>query len=161
MNKLSANTNRFLMLAILLASIIFFVLGLSFPILSSKTAFLRITLNYDNVYLFDSVTMFYKEGEYLLATLIFLTTIILPIVKYAELINQHLQMAKISTKAAKILHAIDKWSMLDVFLVALLLLNFKMDSNIVVMKLKIGTTFIALSVVLRMLSVYFVNNKLK
>jgi len=47
--------------------------------------------------------------------------------------------------------------MLDVFLVALLLLNFKMDSNIIVMKLKIGTNFIALAVILRMLSSYLID----
>ncbi|MFC2119359.1 paraquat-inducible protein A, partial [Bacteroidota bacterium] len=72
-------------------------------------------------------------------------------------INRVFNFVKFSKKTILILHSIDKWSMLDVFLVALLLLNFKMDSNIIVMKLKIGTTFIAVSVILRMLSSHFIN----
>jgi uncharacterized paraquat-inducible protein A len=61
-------------------------------------------------------------------------------------------------KLSAILQPLDKWSMLDVFLVALLLLNFRMGSNIIVMKLKSGTTFIALSVIYRIISVHFINN---
>jgi len=52
-----------------------------------------------------------------------------------------------SKNTSKILALLDKWSMLDVFLVALLLLNFKMDSQIVVMKMRVGVAFLAFSVV--------------
>jgi len=47
--------------------------------------------------------------------------------------------------------------MLDVFLVALLLLNYKMDTNIIVMKIRIGTSFLALSIIFRMLSSIFIS----
>jgi hypothetical protein len=50
--------------------------------------------------------------------------------------------------------------MLDVFLVALLLLNFKMDSNIIVMKIKVGVNFLAISILIRMY-VSFQLNKYK
>jgi uncharacterized paraquat-inducible protein A len=101
--------------------------------------------------------MFFNSGDYLLSGIIFLFTIILPIVKFFELINRVFEFIKFSKRITRILHALDKWSMLDVFLVALLLLNFKMDSNIIVMELKMGTNFIALAVILRMILSYLID----
>ena len=49
--------------------------------------------------------------------------------------------------------------MLDVFLVALLLLNFKMNDAFIVMKLEVGTIFIALAVLTRILSIYILTLK--
>ncbi|MDR0294940.1 MAG: paraquat-inducible protein A [Prevotellaceae bacterium] len=46
---------------------------------------------------------------------------ILPVFKYIELI---IRVSK--NKTSKILQNLDKWNMLDVFLVALLILNFKL-----------------------------------
>ena len=53
---------------------------------------------------------------------------------------------------ATALEIINKWSMLDVFVVAVLILNMKFDSSIIVSKLESGTTLFALSVVLLMTS---------
>ncbi len=153
--------DKLFIIFLLLSSISFFVLGLIYPILSTKKQVLGIVLNYQEVKLFDSVKMFYESNDYLLATIIFLFTIILPIIKFFELINRLLSFLTFSKKTSRILHLLDKWSMLDVFLVALLLLNFKMDSNIIVMKLKLGTTLIAVSIILRMLSVTLMNYKNK
>lgn len=74
--------------------------------------------------------------------------------KYIELAVRILR-----NKTSKMLQNLDKWNMLDVFLVALLLLNFKMQSKIMVMDLKIGTTFIALAVIFRMLTISLIANK--
>jgi len=150
--------NKYLALLFLLASIIFFILGLVYPILVTKNQILGIVLKYQEVKLFDSVKMFYESNNYLLATIIFLFTIVLPIIKFLELLNRNLILFKTSDKVSHILHLLDKWSMLDVFLVALLLLNFKMDSNLIVMKLQIGTTFIALSIITRMLATALMNS---
>ena len=120
----------------------------------------RIVLKYQEVKLFDSVKMFYESNNYILAAIIFLFTIVLPIIKFLELLNRNLTLFKTSDKVSHILHLLDKWSMLDVFLVALLLLNFKMDSNIIVMKLQIGTTFIALSIITRMFATALMSYKL-
>lgn len=148
---------------ILLISIVFFVLGLIYPLLSTKQQVLGIVLKYEEVRLFDSIRMFYESNDYLLAIIILLFTIILPIIKFIELTNRIHKFINISRKINDFLHFIDKWSMLDVFLVALLLINFKMNSSIIVMKLKIGTTFIALSVIFRILSSnlidIFINHK--
>ncbi len=125
----------------------FFALGLYFPILATKHQILGFTLEYKEIRLTDSIKMFYESSEYLLAGIILVFTIFLPIVKYIEL-SVRIKSEKKSTFLSKI----DKWSMIDVFLVAIILLNFKMDSNVIVMKLKIGTQFIAISVLLRMMA---------
>ena len=137
-------------LLLLFLSILMFVLGLYYPILTIKQSLLGIGLKFQELRLFDSVQLFYKSGDYLIAIIIFLFTIILPIIKYLELINKVLDFKKSSKWVSAILEALDKWSMLDVFLVALLLLNFKMDSNIIVMKLKVGVAFLAVSILIRM-----------
>ena len=138
----------------LLSSIVFFALGLYYPILATKHQILGFTLDYKEVRLIDSVKIFYKSSDYLLASVIFIFTIILPIIKYLELIIRIK-----SQKKSSFLSKLDKWSMIDVFLVALLLLNFKMDSNIIIMKIKLGTQFIALSVILRMITASIIKVK--
>ena len=160
------NLQRTGLFLLLLLTVTFFILGLYYPILSAKyqVPIVKIAYKYQEIRLFDSVRLFYNEGSYLLAGIIFIFTIVLPIVKYLEIANRLFRWIPLSSKVSKFLHSIDKWSMLDVFLVALLLLNFKMDSNIIVMKLKTGTTFIALSVLLRMgvselIDRYFLKNK--
>ncbi len=63
------------------------------------------------------------------------------------------------------LEIINKWSMLDVFVVAVLMLNMKFDSAIIVSKLESGTTLFAISVVLLMTSSFiagkFINQQAK
>ncbi len=151
--------SKLIIFSLFLVSVIFFILGLIYPILATKQQVLGIVLKYQEVRLFDSVKLFYENNDYLLAVIIFLFTILLPILKFMELFNRIFTTFRISKKTSCFLHLLDKWSMLDVFLVALLLLNFKMDSNIIVMKLKLGTTFIALSVVTRILTTVLINYK--
>jgi uncharacterized paraquat-inducible protein A len=134
-------------------SILFFVLGVSFPLLSTKQKILGIVLDYQEVNLFDSIRMFYNDKEYLLAAVILVFTFIFPVFKYIELITR-----MILNKTSQALQNLDKWNMLDVFLVALLLLNFKISSNIIVMQLKVGTTFIALAVIFRILTITLTTN---
>jgi len=128
-------------------SIVFFVLGVYFPLLSTKTRVLGINWSFETITLFDSISIFFKNKEYFLAGVILVFTFILPVLKYIELI---IRVSK--NKTSKILQNLDKWNMLDVFLVALLILNFQMSSNIIVMDLRIGTTFIALAVIFRILA---------
>jgi paraquat-inducible protein A len=148
-------------ITVLLLSIACFILGLLFPILSTKQQIIGITLKYQEIRLFDSVRIFYGERDYFLASVIFLFTIMFPVVKYIDLTVRFFVKEMKEGKLIDVLQKIDKWSMLDVFLVALLLLNLKIDSNIIVMQLKSGTTFIALSVILRIIATQFINNKVK
>lgn len=48
---------------------------------------LGIVLKFQEVKLFDSVLMFYKENDYLLAVIILLFTTILPIIKFISIFN--------------------------------------------------------------------------
>jgi paraquat-inducible protein A len=139
--------NKKISYTLLITSIIFFALGLYYPIITTKHQIIGFTLDYQEIRLIDSVIMFYESSDFLLASIIFIFTIILPIIKYLELFFRIK-----SQKKSTFLSELDKWSMIDVFLVALLLLNFKMDSNIIVMQLKLGTQFIAISVILRMIT---------
>ena len=142
--------SRYLILLLLLVSVTFFILGLSYPILSTRKQVLGLVLQYQEIRLFDSVKMFFESREYLLASIIFLFTIVLPVFKYLEIINRTLGLVRIPGRIDRVLHLLDKWSMLDVFLIALLLLNFKMNSTIIVMQIKSGTLYLAISIIVRM-----------
>ena len=136
-------------------SIVFFGLGVYFPLLSTKTRVLGINWSYQALNLFDSIMMFFKSKEYFLASVILVFTFIMPVIKYIELIFRIV----LNKESSKMRQHLDKWNMLDVFLVALLLLNFKMNSNFIVMELRIGTTFIALAVIFRILAINLITNK--
>ena len=135
-------------LVVLLISIISFSLGVYYPLLSVKYSLFGVGFGKTNTNIFDSVLMFFNSGDYFIAAIIFVFTFLLPIYKYAEILVMRLILGK-EIKST----SIDKWNMLDVFLVALLLLNFKMNSAIIVMDLEIGTMFIAIAVVTRMVSI--------
>ena len=92
--------------------------------------------------------MFWSDGEYLVSVIIFCFTFLLPSLKYVEL-----GLKICTTKKYKVLKEIDKWNMIDVFLVALLLLNLKMNSSFIVMQLEMGTNYIALAVLTRILTI--------
>lgn len=152
--NLTLSKKEIIGIIILLISIILFSLGVYYPLLSTKYEILRIGFGRQEVNIFDSVSLFYNSGDYFIAFIILLFTFILPIYKYAEVLVKKLILKKevISTN-------IDKWNMLDVFLVALLLLNFKMNDAFIVMKLEVGTIFIALAVLTRILSIYILSKK--
>ncbi len=139
-------------------SAVFYGLGLYFPLFYTSKGILSFRFSTDYIRLFDSVKIFYQHHDFLLAGIIFFFAIVLPIVKYLDLFNRILYVVPISEKSSHFLHKIDKWSMIDVFLVALLLLNFKMDSSFIEMKLKAGTTYIALSVIFRMIGSELLSN---
>ena len=145
---MTQETKKILGTVSLVLSIIFFGLGVYFPLLSTKTRILGINWSFQALNLFDSIIMFLKGREYFLASIILIFTFIIPVIKYIELIFRAL-----SKESSKMMQQLDKWNMLDVFLVALLLLNFKMNSNFIVMQLRIGTTFIALAVVFRIITI--------
>ena len=148
-----------LIYVVLTGSIFLFILGLSFPILSTKTEILGITLKYENIWLFTSIKYFFNNEEYLLGAVILFFTFIFPIIKYLDLINRVTGLIEINERMEHILSLTDKWSMLDVFIVALLILNFKMNSEIIYMKIKIGTSFLAASIIVRMMISSYISHK--
>ena len=140
----------------LTASAIFYIMGLVYPIIFSKTSILGFTLEEEYMRLTDSIKFFWEQEDIFLAMVILVFTIVFPIVKYLDLSVRLVAPNLLPRKLVTILKDLDKWSMLDVFLVALLILNFKFDTSMVKMELEVGTTFIALSVVLRMVASYLI-----
>ena len=154
---MTQKSKKILGMAVLAISIVCFGLGMYFPLLSTHKQ-LIFKFSYQEMNIFQSIKMFFEDKEYFLAGIILVFTFILPVIEYIRLIIITMLNKK---DGSRMIH-LDKWNMLDVFLVALLLLNFKMNSNFIVMQLKIGTTFIAFAVILRILTITLVtNNKLK
>jgi uncharacterized paraquat-inducible protein A len=132
----------------LIGSIVFFVLGVTHPLMSTKYQVIGIRLKSQEVTLFDSIRLFWESKDYFVSLIILVFTFILPISKYFEL-----ALRIITGKKYLVLQSVDKWNMIDVFLVAMLLLNFKMNSNFIVMRLEEGTNFIALAVITRLVTI--------
>ena len=153
---MTTETKKVTGIATLTLSIVFFGLGIYFPLLSTHKQ-LIFRFSYQEINIFQSIAMFFESKEYFLGSVILVFTVVMPIIEYIRLIFITILNKKNSNK----LRHIDKWNMLDVFLVSLLLLNFKMNSNFIVMQLKIGTTFIALAVIFRILTISLVTNNVK
>lgn len=139
---------------LLAGSFISFVLGLSLPLFSSKTHFIGLVMGYDEVTLFGSVWFLKNHGEWFLALIIFGFTFLLPLLKYAALFDQ-LGFAKLPISWQQLLAKVDKWSMLDVFIVAQIIVIFKFSSRYVSINTEMGLYFLALSIVLRIILVQF------
>ena len=149
LEKLKRLTPRQIGIALLWAvSVAFYVLGLVYPLMSTKYQVLGFQLKHQEVTLFDSVRMFWESREFLIASIILVFTFILPILKYIEL-----GLQQVTGRRFMKLRSVDKWNMIDVFLVAMLLLNFKMNSRFIVMRLEMGTNFIALAVLTRLVCI--------
>jgi len=140
-------------LIVLIASALFFCMGFMFPLLQTGYGIGPFTLKSDAVYLSSSFRFFFDKGEVFIGLLLLFFTIIFPVIKYIflflTLLGRRFPRHHFFATALEI---INKWSMLDVFVVAVLLLNLKFDSGIIVSRLGSGTTLFALSVVLLMTS---------
>lgn len=129
-------------------SIIFFVLGLINPIL--ENSFL-VGLSRKSIYLLSSIQYFFDEKEYFIGVLILTFTFIFPIFKYIFIAFRFINIKFSQTKwVVYLIEIINKWAMLDVFVVALIIVNMKFNSLIISASIEIGTTFFAISVLLLM-----------
>lgn len=147
------NDRRWIAIIVLIASLIFFILGFMYPLLKSGFGIGPFTIKSDYVYISTSFRYFFDKGEVFIGFLLLFFTIIFPIIKYIFLFLTLLgrKMPRHGAVATA-LEIINKWSMLDVFVVAVLILNMKFDSDIIVSKLEAGTTLFAVSVLLLMTS---------
>ncbi len=136
-----------------LLSVVFFVLGLINPILKNST--MMGFMGEKFIYLLGSIKYFFEEEEFFIGALILTFTFIFPILKYLfigfRLVNiQFGQIRWVGT----LVEIINKWAMLDVFVVALIIVNMKFNTLIISASIEIGTTFFALSVLLLMIASY-------
>ncbi|MBL7727931.1 MAG: paraquat-inducible protein A [Dinghuibacter sp.] len=142
------------LLLLLAASVCFFILGLTHPILESGFGLLNghLTINHEYIYLSGAFRYFFNQGDVFIGAILLLFTIILPVLKYIFVLLSLLNIRFRNQQRVHIaLDIINKWSMLDVFVVALIILNMKFGSVVIISNLKIGTTYFAISVVLLMI----------
>ena len=136
---------------LLFVSIFFFIMGLTHPILQSGFSIGPIRLQQDYIYLGTSYKYFFEKGEHFIGFLLLFFTIIFPIIKYLFII---LTLSGLRIRGhhtlSILLEVINKWAMLDVFVVAVLILNMKFDSTLIISKLESGTTYFGISVILLM-----------
>lgn len=144
---------RLIAVTILAVSALFFIMGFMFPILHTGFGIGPFTIKSDSVYIHTSFSYFFDNGEVFIGFLLLFFTIIFPCLKYIFLLLTILgkKFPRHGT-VATVLEIINKWSMLDVFVVAVLLLNLKFDTRIIASRLGSGTTLFAISVLLLMIS---------
>lgn len=148
--KFLKKNSHFIFVMTILISVSLFIMGIISPILHIKKEVFWFTYSSDDIYLWDSIRIFWDDGNYFLGGIIFLFTLLFPIIKYAELTTRGTHILNINAKTRNVLKKLDKWSMLDVFIIALLIFIFKMDSSFVQVNLKSGTLYFGISILLRM-----------
>ena len=160
---MKANENtRWIAIMLLAASGLFFVLGLNYPLLQTGYGIGPITIKSDYVYLFTSFQYFFAQGEIFIGFLLLFFTIIFPILKYFFLaITLAGRRLPRHHTVNTVLEIINKWAMLDVFVVAVLILNMKFDSAIILSKLQVGTSLFAISIILLMACSFIIQRSLR
>lgn len=139
---------RGLMLLAGLGATAFYFLGIHTPIFKSTWVWLF----EDEMTLVASVRAFMQAGEGFVGIVVLIFTLIFPVIKLIYMFWVTLAVpGHLSLQINKILSVLGKFSMLDVFVVALLLLNMKMESRVVDMELKLGVVYFTLSILLNML----------
>ncbi|MBL4661770.1 MAG: paraquat-inducible protein A [Alcanivoracaceae bacterium] len=157
---------RALLAGMISVSIIALIAGWFSPILEI-TAYQDIPLLGNTIFQYESksiITALYKifdKQQYVIAAIILLFTIITPIIKTIILLSiSFREKLHLSTKSITMLSSIGKWSMLDVFVVAIVVTYFSMksagqtDAN-----LQIGVYFFSIYVILSMICTYIVSFK--
>lgn len=136
---------------LLAASLVFFAMGFFYPLLQSGYRIGPLVLKSDRVYLWTSFRFFFDRGEAFIGLLLLFFTLVFPILKYffliATLSGYRFRGHRVMST---VLELINKWAMLDVFVVAVLILNMKFDSDIIISRLDYGTTLFAISILLMM-----------
>lgn len=130
------------------AALLFLTVGLSLPIMSVQ----KLLIWKENFSIWQGITALFKDGSYFLALLIFFFSILFPYAKLTLL--SYIWFGKTRQDERKDgmrwLKVLAKWSMLDVFVVAILIVMNKTGGPIEVSP-RAGIYFFAISI---MLSIY-------
>jgi len=115
------------LLALLLITAVCLAIGLTAPVLTLEKFFI-----FDNTFsIYSGLVQMLGEGRYFLFLLIALFSVVLPIIKLAILFRLLLTPASDNRSMHRYLHLMHqygKWSMLDVFVVALLVVAVKLGA---------------------------------
>lgn len=157
-----------LLLGLISLSVIALVTGWFSPILEI-TAYQDIPMLGNTIFQYESKSIIsalekiYSQQQYMIAVIILLFTVITPIIKTIVMLTICLRKKlHLSSKRIKFLSLIGKWSMLDVFVVAIIVTYFSMkstgqtDAN-----LQIGVYYFSLYVILSMICTLILTHKTK
>ena len=139
------------LLGALIISMVCFVLGLAYPILIAKTTLLGFNISAESIHLTETIRHFYQSGDWFMVAIIGITTLIFPIFKYLDMVNRILCIIPVNEFYEKVMAQLDKWSMIEVFVIALVILSVKTNSSFMSMTVESGVYFLAASVIIRML----------
>lgn len=92
-----------------------------------------------------------------MALLIGITTVLFPVVKYAVLVNGTLHLVPVRDSVQKVFSQLDKWSMIEVFVLALIIIGIKSNSGFVSITMESGAYFLAVSVISRMVTSIYIS----
>ncbi len=157
---------RFLLLSLISLSIIALITGWFAPVLEI-TAYQNIPLLGNTIFQYESKSIvtalmkMFENQQHAIAAIVLLFTVITPIIKTLLLLTISFQeKLHLSSKRISFLSNIGKWSMLDVFVVAIVVTYFSMkasgqtDAN-----LQIGIYYFSIYVILSMICTYIVSFK--
>ncbi|MCB1582095.1 MAG: paraquat-inducible protein A [Marinicella sp.] len=152
--------------ALLMVTVIALMTGWFAPILAI-VAYQDIPVLGQSVFQFESKSIvsalqkLYDSGQTVIAVVIFAFTILTPVLKsLMMLVILFSQNLHFSTKSIKILKTIGKWSMLDVFVIAILVTYFTTKSGGATdATLQIGVYYFVTYVIASMLLTYLINIK--
>ncbi len=112
---------------LLLVTLGIFIIGVTSPLLTLiKFSFIENTVS-----LLSTIKQFYADKEWFLFIVITLFSLCIPTIKIANLLlilNVDYSRGSMLDKSLQIIETLGKWSMLDVFVVALLLVSVKLGA---------------------------------
>lgn len=134
---------------LLLCSLIALIVGVIAPLLTlQKLYFIENTIS-----LISTIETLYNENDWLLFTVITIFSLCIPVVKIVSLImitNIDFEPGSFLDKTLSVIETLGKWSMLDVFVVALLLVSVKLGA-LAKVEVHYGLYIFALSVILTLI----------
>lgn len=112
---------------LLLVTLVILVIGVTSPLLTLiKFSFIENTVS-----LLSTVKQFYADQEWFLFIVVTVFSLCIPAIKIANLLlvlNVDYSRGSLLDKSLQIIETLGKWSMLDVFVVALLLVSVKLGA---------------------------------
>lgn len=133
---------------LLLCSLVALVIGVTAPLLTlQKLYFIENTIS-----LISTIKSLYNDREWLLFIIILVFSLVIPVIKITSLLlitNLDYNPGSALDKTLSLIETLGKWSMLDVFVVALLLVSVKLGA-LAKVEVHYGLYVFAASVILTM-----------
>ncbi len=113
----------------------------------------EVTLSYESKSIYTTITKLYHQSNYLVGTMVLLFSVVIPFTKALFIMMYgFLKERGIAKHLVSLLEKIGKWSMADVFIVAVLVVFFSTQQDIhTSLKIEIGLYFFIVYVLLSML----------